>query len=100
MVMAKFSRTKKRTWGVPNFTEGSLILYKIGDPRVPKILENWGSGSPISCENGDQGSPFWGAPFSLDTGTATAIPAVPLPPALDSMPSISHAGKVGMPHGG
>ena len=49
--------------GVPNFMEGSLISYEIGDPRVPKILGNWGPGSLTSYENGDPGSPF-----SLDTG--------------------------------
>ena len=48
--------------------EGSLIPYEIGDPGVPKILGNWGPGSPISYENGDPGSPVWGSPFSLDTG--------------------------------
>ena len=44
--------------------EGSLISYEIGDPRVPKILGNWGPGSLTSYENGDPGSPF-----SLDTGS-------------------------------
>ena len=48
--------------------EGSLISYEIGDPRVPKILENWGPGSLSLYKNGDPGSPFWGAPFSLNTG--------------------------------
>ena len=48
--------------GVPNFMEGSLISYEIGDPGVPKILGNWGPGFPISYENGDPGSPFWGGP--------------------------------------
>ena len=42
MVMAKFTRTKKKNMGVPNFMEGSLIPYEIGDPGVPKILGNWG----------------------------------------------------------
>ena len=46
-----------------NFMEGSLTSYEIGDPRVPKILGNWGPRSLTSYENGDPGSPF-----SLDTG--------------------------------
>ena len=63
MVMVKFTRTKKKNMGVPNFMEGSLIPYEIGDPGVPKILENWGPGSPISYENGDPGFPFGGVPI-------------------------------------
>ena len=46
----------KKKMGVPNFMEGSLISW------------NWGPRSPILYENGDQGSPFWGSLFSLDTG--------------------------------
>ena len=38
--------------GVPYFMEGSQILYKIGDPRVPKILENWGTGSGVPILGG------------------------------------------------
>ena len=49
--------------GVPNFIEGSLISYESGDPRVPKILWNWGPGPLISYENRDPGSSF-----SLETG--------------------------------
>ena len=84
MVMEKFSKTKN-SMGVPDFMEGSLISYKIGDPRVPKILENWGPGSLILYENGDPRVPKilgnWGpgslilyengdpgSPFSHDTG--------------------------------
>ena len=70
---------KKQKHGVPNFMEGSLISYEIGDPGVTKILGNWGPGPPISYENGDPGPQFhmkmgtWGPhfggfPFSLDTG--------------------------------
>ena len=69
---------KKQKHGVPNFMEGSLISYEIGDPGVTKILENWGPGPPISYENGDLGpqfhmkmgtrGPHFGrSPFSLDT---------------------------------
>ena len=57
MVTAKFSKTKINMGG-PNFMEESLISYEIGDPRVSKILGNWGPGSLISYENGDPGSPF------------------------------------------
>ena len=39
MVMANVSKTKNNSMGVPNFMEGSLISFGIGDPRVPKILE-------------------------------------------------------------
>ena len=63
-VMAKFCETNEKKMGVPNFMEGSLISYEIGDPRVPKILGNWGPGSLTSYENGDPGSPFWGVPIS------------------------------------
>ena len=51
MVMAKFTGTKKKHGG-PQFYG-----------RVPKILGNWGPGSPISYKNGDSGSPFWGVPI-------------------------------------
>ena len=40
--------------GVPDFMEGSLISYGIGDPKVPKILEI-----------GDPGSAFGGPHFHL-----------------------------------
>ena len=53
-VMAKFCETNEKKMGVPNFMEGSLISYEIGDPRVPKILGNWGPGSLTSYENGDR----------------------------------------------
>ena len=68
MVLAKFSWQTK-FHGVPNFMEGSLISCEIGDPRVPKILGNWGPRSLISYDNGDPGSPFlgMGSPFSLHT---------------------------------
>ena len=49
MVMAKFSKTKKKSMGVPDFMEGSLTSYKIGDPRVPKILGNWGIYHGSTC---------------------------------------------------
>ena len=63
MVMAKIA-SRKSCMGVPNFMEGSLISYEIGDPMVPKILLNWGPRSLISYKNGDPWSPFWGSPFS------------------------------------
>ena len=50
MVMAKYSKTKKKSMGVPaDFMEGSLTSYKIGDPRVPKILGNWGIYHGSTC---------------------------------------------------
>ena len=69
--------------GVPNFTEGSLISYEIGDPSVPKRLGNWGPGSPISYENGDPRVPIftwhW-VPY--DTGGRSN----PLPDLIYSIP--------------
>ena len=61
----KILRNKQNKIGIPNFKEGSLISYEIGDPRVPKILRNWGSRSLTSYENGDSGSPFWGVPIFI-----------------------------------
>ena len=61
--LTEILRKKRKKMGVPNFMEGSLISYEIGDPRVPKILGNWGPGSLTSYENGDPGSPFWGVPI-------------------------------------
>ena len=61
MVMAKIA-SRKSCMGVPNFMEGSLISYEIGDPMVPPKIFNWGSRSLISYKNGDPGSPFWGVP--------------------------------------
>ena len=61
--------------GDPDFMEGSLISYEIGDPGVLKILGNWGRGSLISYENGDPGAhfhltpggnQFWGVRFCHD----------------------------------
>ena len=65
MVMANFSKTKNNSMGVPDFMEGSLILYGIGDPRVSKILEIGNPGPLTSYKNGDPGSTFGGPHFHL-----------------------------------
>ena len=57
--MAKICKAKKN-YGGPQFHG---ISYEIGDPRVPKIIGNWGPRSLISYENGNPGSPFWGVPI-------------------------------------
>ena len=44
--------------GSPILWKNPLIWYENGDPKVPKILGNWGPRSLISYENGDPGSPF------------------------------------------
>ena len=54
--------------GDPDFMEGSLISYEIGDPGVLKILGNWGRGSLISYENGDPGAHFHLTPGGTNFG--------------------------------
>ena len=61
-LIASNLRNKQNKMGVPNFMEGSLTSYEIGDPRVPKILGNWGPGSLTSYENGP-GVPILGVPI-------------------------------------
>ena len=78
--------------GVPDFMEVSLISYKIGDPRVPKILGNWGPGFLISYENGTRGPHFGGSPFSHDTGPQRSVRIVAF--KVSGLPLLSCSGKL------
>ena len=62
----KFSNNNKKTMGVPDFVEESLISYESGDPRVPP---KFGELGPLfHIKNATQGPHFEGSPFSLYTG--------------------------------